>query len=374
MQDGLHLGQEILHFGLAMLTAHIIVVHAGFHGPRPVEGHQGDDVLKDRGLEAHHQGPHAVAFQLEDPGGVGGLEQLEDGGIVQGNGVDVEVGLMALSDQPHRLVDDRQGAQAQEVELHQAHLLHPLHVELGDQLALVALVKRQVLDQGPVGDDHRRGVGGGVPGQPFQDRGDGQNLFDRGVAVPQLPEARLHLQGLLQGDVQFLRHQLGDLVHFRVRHFQGPAHVADHLAGLHAAEGGDLGHVLPAVGLGDVIDDFAPALVTEVHVDIRRAHPLRIEEALEEEAVGQGVQLGDPQGIGHQAAGGGAPARTHGDPVPLGIIDDIGHHQEIAGKAHLHQDADLVFQALPVGLRRRPGMEAGGRQAGREPLPGHARP
>ena len=93
---------------------------------------------------------------------------------------------------------------------------------------------------------------------------------------------RLHLQGRLQGDVQSLRHQLGDPVHFRVRHFQGPAHVPDHLAGLHAAEGGDLGHVLPAVSPGDVVDDLPPALVTEVHVDIRRAHALRVEEALEE--------------------------------------------------------------------------------------------
>ena len=209
-------------------------------------------------------------------------------------------------------------------------------------------------------------------GSPSRTAAMARTSLTAGLLSRQFPEARLHLQGLLQGDVQFLRHQLGDLVHFRVRHFQGPAHVPDHLAGLHAAEGGDLGHVLPAVGLGDVVDDLAPALVTEVHVDIRRAHPLRIEEALEEEAVGQGVQVGDPQGIGHQAAGGGAPARTHGDPVPLGIIDDIGHHQEIAGKAHLHQDVDLEFQALPVGLLRRPGVGGGDRQAGREPLPGHA--
>ena len=137
-----------------------------------------------------------------------------------------------------------------------------------------------------------------------------EDVLDRGVGVPQFPEARLHLQGLLQGDVQLFRHQLGDLVHFRVGHFQGPAHVPDHLAGLHAAEGGDVGHVLPAVGLGDVVDDLAPALVAEVHVDIRGADPLRVEEALEEEAVGQGVQVGDAQGIGHQAAGGGAPARA----------------------------------------------------------------
>ncbi len=120
-------------------------------------------------------------------------------------------------------------------------------------------------------------------------------------------------QGLLQGDVELFRHQLGDLVHFGVRHFQGPAHVPDHLAGLHAPEGGDVGHVRPAVGLGDVFDDLAPALVAEVHVDIRRADALGIEEALEKEAVGQRVQVGDPQGIGHQAAGRGTPAGTHGN-------------------------------------------------------------
>ena len=90
------------------------------------------------------------------PRGVGRLEQGKGGRVIQGNGVDVEVGIMIAANQAHRLVDHRQGAQAQEIELHQAHLLHPLHVELGDLLPLAALVEGQVLDQGPVGDDHRR--------------------------------------------------------------------------------------------------------------------------------------------------------------------------------------------------------------------------
>ena len=183
-------------------------------------------------------------------------------------------------------------------------------------------------------------------------------------------QARLHGQGLLQGDVELFRHQLGDLVHFRVRRFQGPAHVPDHLAGLHAPEGGDVGHVRPAVGLGDVFDDLSPALVAEVHVDIRRADPLGIEEALEKEAEGQGVQVGDLQGIGHQAPGRGSPAGPHRYPAPPGEIDDVGHHQEVAGKPHLHQDIGLVFQALPVIRLRGPGMIGRGRQALGQPLPG----
>ena len=97
---------------------------------------------------------------------------------------------------------------------------------------------------------------------------------------------------------------------------------------------------------------------------------LGVEEAFEKEAVGQGVQVGDLQGIGHQAAGRGAPAGPHGNLALPGEIDDVGHHQEVAGKPHLHQDVDLVFQALPVVRLRGPGMGGGGRQALLQPFPG----
>ena len=79
-----------------------------------------------------------------------------------------------------------------------------------------------------------------------------------------------------------------------------------------------------------------------------------------------------PEAIGHQAPGRGAPARPHGDVLFPGIIDDIGHHQEIAGKAHLRQAVELVVQALPVGP---PPAGAGGRPLGQapgQPFPGLA--
>ena len=38
---------------------------------------------------------------------------------------------VALIEELQRLVDDRQGLQAEEVELHQTRALHPLHIELG---------------------------------------------------------------------------------------------------------------------------------------------------------------------------------------------------------------------------------------------------
>jgi hypothetical protein len=59
------------------------------------------------------------------------------------------------------------------------------------------------------------------------------------------------------------------------------------------AEGDDLGHLLAAVFLRDVLDDLAAAVRAEVDVDVGHADALGVEEALEQQAVLERVDVGD---------------------------------------------------------------------------------
>ena len=92
-----------------------------------------------------------------------------------------------------------------------------------------------------------------------------------------------------------------------------PAHVPDGAPGGHGAEGDDLGHVVVAVLAADVVHHLAPAGIAEVHVDIRHADPLRVQKALEVQAVLHRVDVRDVQAVADHAARRAAAARAHGD-------------------------------------------------------------
>ena len=61
------------------------------------------------------------------------------------------------------------------------------------------------------------------------------------------------------------------------------------------------------------------------------------------------VKLGDPQGVGDHRAGSRASARTHPDASLLGVANEVGDDEEVAGEPHLHDDPDLVLR-LPADV------------------------
>ena len=101
------------------------------------------------------------------------------------------------------------------------------------------------------------------------------------------------------------------------------------------SEGDDLGHLLAPVFLGDVLDHFAAAARAEIDIDIGHGDALGIQEALEEQLVGQRIDVGDLHRIADQAAGGRSAPGTYGDFAVLGVADEIPDDQEVSGKLHL---------------------------------------
>ena len=119
---------------------------------------------------------------------------------------------------------------------------------------------------------------------------------------------------------------------------------------LEGAEGNDLGDLVLAVFVLDIADDLVPPFVAEVHVDIGHTLAARIEEALKQELVADGVNVGDFKGIGNQAAGCGAAARPDGNALGAGIADEVGHDQEVAGETHIADDTEFIGQTVLIGL------------------------
>ena len=149
-----------------------------------------------------------------------------------------------------------------------------------------------------------------VPHAPFEDAGGLERLaFQRGLLAdrlelfhhgkslaPDLLLQRLVVQAehLFEGDVW---NELGQTVGVAQRQFHHPCRIADGGLGRHGAVRDDLGHLVGAVLVDDVIDDLAPTLVVEVDVDVGQAHAVRVEEPLKQQVVLDRVDVGDPHAV-----------------------------------------------------------------------------
>ena len=97
-------------------------------------------------------------------------------------------------------------------------------------------------------------------------------------------------------------HHLAQPVDMAVAHLQYPPRIAQHRARLELAEGDDLRDVVVAVFLLDVTDHLAAAGFAEVDVEVGHRDAFGIEEAFEQQAELDRVEIGDRQRPGDKAA------------------------------------------------------------------------
>ncbi len=166
----------------------------------------------------------------------------------------------------------------------------------------------------------------------------------------QLVKLRLFLARLLQRNAGREGNQLGNLVGKAVGLALHTGHVTHHGLGRHGAEGDDLRHRLAAIVVGHIINHAIAAVHAEVDIEVGHGHTFGIEEALEQQVVGQGVEIGDLECIGHQRAGAGATSRPDRHAVLLGPADKVHDDEEVTREAHLVDDAELEIQAVGIHL------------------------
>ncbi len=243
-----------------------------------------------------------------------------------------------------------QGADAQQVDLGQADGLHVAVVVLGDQKALDGPLHRHDIGQRAGGDHQAAGVDAQVVGL----------ANDAGRVHQHLAQARvvhLHddlLQRLLGAAARIGmpagRQQLDQPLGLGVAQAVGLGGLAHRRLGAQRADGADQRHVLLAVGAAHVVQHPVAAAAAEVQVDVGRVGARRVEEALEEQVVLDGIDGGDARAVGDQRVG-HAAARADRDVVRAGVAHDVGHHQEEGAEAVAGDGVQLTLQALGRWLR-----------------------
>ena len=321
----------------------------GVHGTRAVQTDQSDDIFKVLGLQAHKHLLHAGGFQLEHALGIALPQHF----------VGIRVVIIQLADGELRVLllhgsfcipDHGQGAQTQKVHLQKTQLFDLGHVELSHGQAVICC-QRQIVIGGFRRNDHACRVGGGVPGHTLHLQCGVDEFCYLRVGIVEFFQLAGNLQCPLEGHLQFHGHKLCYHVHLLVWNTHHAAHIPDGVAGCHRTKGDDLRHMIRTVFAVHIVDDLLPALVAEVHVEIRHADALRVQKALEDQVIADGVDIRNANTVSGNTARAGASSRPHRDALTFCKIDIVPHDEVVVGITHRLNHADLVFQAVDVGLR-----------------------
>ena len=387
LEELLHLGEVVVDLGRVVLARH--EVRDVVHRARTVEGVHGDQVLETLGVQADQPLLHAAGFELEDALGVAAGVEVVDRRVVDGDLLDVDVRAEALLDEGQGAVDDGEGLEPEEVHLEHAHILDLGAFVLADPDFLArGLVDAHrdgdVVREVAAADDHGAGVDAGLADAAFELEGVVEHLAHQRVtvfvfllelldvfdAVGERGLVFLVLAVLPDHDGAVGDH-LGEAVGLRDGEVGDARHVLDGQLGGHGAEGDDVGDVVGAVVVLDVLDHAVAAFVVEVHVDIRHRDALRVEETLEQKVVADRVEVGDAEAVRHAGAGGGATARADGHAVAAAPVDEVLDDEEVVREAHERDRHELEMQAVLLLLGEGVAVAAAGAFVGEVAEVGH---
>ena len=321
----------------------------GIHGARAVQADQSDDIFKVLGLQPHKHLLHAGRFQLEHALGIALPQHFVGVRVVIVQITDGELRVLLLH-RNLRISDDSQGAQTQKVHLQKTQFFDLGHVELGHRQAVICC-QRQIVIGGFRRNDHACCVGGGVPGHTLHLQCGIDELGHLRVGIVELFQLAGNLQCPLEGHFQLHGHKLCYHVHLLVWNTHHAAHIPDGVAGGHGTKGDDLRHMVRTVFAVDVVDDLLSALVAEVHIEIRHTDAFGIQKALEDQIIADGVDIRNAHAVSGNTTRAGAASRPHRDALTFCKIDIVPYDEVVVGIPHRLNHADLIFQAVDVGLR-----------------------
>ena len=100
----------------------------------------------------------------------------------------------------------------------------------------------------------------------------------------------------------------------------------------------------------NVVDDLRASVLAEIDIKIGHTDTLRIEKALKQQIVFDGIDARDADAISAQRAGARASAGTYGDIFAFGILYEIIDDQEVIDKSHLFDNGQLIIESLYQAL------------------------
>ena len=325
-----------------MLAGDEVVDHAAAKRAWPIERVQRNQVFEPLRLGFAQNVAHAAALELENAVGLPVLKNLIRLGIVQWNGVDVELHARGPLDLGNGVGNQRQRTEAEKIHFQEADAFDLLHRPLRGDFVPRSLVERRVLGDRPGRNHDTSRVDRGMPRHAFEPPGDAQQLLHLRIGPLHFLERRALFERLVERHIQRRRNLFRNLVDVGKRHLQHAPDIANDRLGFHRAERDDLRHVLAAVLPGDVVDHFAAPPLAEIDIDIRQRDAFRVQEPFEDQIEVDWIDVRDAHAVRYQAARGGSAPRTDRNALFARIPDEVPDNQEVPRVPHLLDHVDFV--------------------------------
>ncbi len=158
-------------------------------------------------------------------------------------------------------------------------------------------------------------------------------------------QLRVRLERAVDGHVQRVRDEPGHTVSLAVRHSERAAHVPNRGLRAERPERDDLRDAVVTIPVRRPADDLVAPVVGEVEIDIGRLAPLMMEEALEHQPRGDGVDLRDAQAVEDRGRR-RAPPHAHRDALRAREVRDLPHDVDVVHESSLADDLQLPGDAL----------------------------
>ena len=165
-QRGLHRWMVVGDGSLAVAALDVGVHRSALNRSRPDQRHLDDQVVEHPGLQPRQRGHLRAGLHLEHADGIGALQHLVHRGLGQVEFGQVDVDALVLGHQVDDVVQRREHAETEQVELHQTDCRAVVFVPLQHAAVLHPrpLHRAHVGDR-PVADHHAAGVDAHVPRQ-----------------------------------------------------------------------------------------------------------------------------------------------------------------------------------------------------------------
>ncbi len=150
---------------------------------------------------------------------------------------------------------------------------------------------------------------------------------------------------VFQFDIERGGNHFREAIDFAIGHVHGAADVFHCGFGGHRSECNNLRDIFAAVFSRHIFNHFASAAHAEVDINIGQRDAFWIQEALEEQIILHGIDVGDLQRIADETARGGTAAGANGNSLRAGVANKIPDDQKISGKLHALNHANFVGEA-----------------------------
>src|SRR5215208_7725293 len=304
---------EIIGLFLSALTRH--EARYVVHRSRAVKRYDSDNIFNAVSVHFAKHVTHSGTFQLKHTDGIAMTQHFISSRVIERHAPNVEA-RHAISDQRLGLFYNRQGFQSEEVELDQAGLLDPLHIELsyGKARPGIAIQGDEFFERS-VAYHHTSCVSGGVTIEALELHADFEHCPNSRILIALFLQTRLAIDGFLQRHrvCGIVGNELAQPINLAIGHLQHATDVAAYSPCLKLSERNDLSDAVRAVLILHITDDLIAAVLAKVDVEVGHRNALRVQEPFEEQIESQRIEVGNRQRVSDERSGPGAATWTHWD-------------------------------------------------------------